>query len=160
MTPVASRPSAAASDAANNSSCGGGPSPRDLYEAGEVTAALNLLAENAASNRRAAAGGEGKAPSKKDATATTTATTMDSHFDTPQEEYNGVLLTALATRSTSDAIPFLDNMNKVSNAVTEHGESNVTSKAELERMIVSYNLSLIQLVSNCPHFPLRLLGCR
>lgn len=157
MTPVAAtaqlRSSTANSDVANTNSSGGcGPSPRDLYEAGQVTAALNLLAENA-SNRRAAAGGDsvGKTLSTKElSSTTTTAASIRSHFDTPQEEYNGVLLTALATNSTVESVLFLDNMNKVRKAVEEDGGSKATPKGTSERLIVSYNLSLMQLVSNCP----------
>ncbi|KAG7371234.1 expressed tetratricopeptide repeat protein [Nitzschia inconspicua] len=117
---------------------GSGASPRDLFELGHVTAALNLLAENA-SNRRASG------------TNNTKGTFSSFHFDTPQEEYNGVILTALVTDTTSDSTLLLNNMDIAQSKVLQSYGSTISQKADRDDMIMCHNKALVYLADGDIH---------
>lgn len=131
----------------------GGAGPRDLYEAGHAAAALNLLAENA-SNRRAAAAAAAAAASghsKGGPASSSSKVFSSSHFDTPQEEYNGVVLTALATNATSDATLLMNNLDDAQDAVLDfHGQS-ISQKADRDDMIMTHNKALVYLANGDVH---------
>jgi tetratricopeptide (TPR) repeat protein len=140
---------ASSSKSADEDSNGGGASPRDLYEAGNSEAALNLLVENATRRRQQASKIKDSGHMKKFNQSTGHSSDEEplrrpsAPFNTLQEEYNSHILTALmANPPTNNVDMFLDNLEPIEQAIFKSYETSTTLKTECEEVIMVYNKAL------------------
>ena len=117
-------------------------SPREVYDlTGDSEAALNLLVENAMINSSRARGGGVTSPVNKKSSNTM--------FTTPQEEYNSIILSSLASEATLDTSILLDSLTNIQETISLNTKSTTASsrKRQRDEMIMTYNKGLILLTS-------------
>ncbi|KAL3916078.1 MAG: hypothetical protein SGILL_005345 [Bacillariaceae sp.] len=125
-----------------------GATPRDLYEAGNPEASLNLLVENAIQRRRQ---DSNKKIAREDSSSDVRPPSAP--FHTLQEEYNSSILTALmADPPTHDVTMFQDTLEPIEQAIFKsNGASTTTLKTEREQLIIVHNEAVAFLASGDVH---------